>query len=88
MNNMGNQVNFYSFEQFCVDVSRNDILDLWDYDLNVKYPKDVGYSSVKSFYFKCPRELHESREIYLNGLSKALKSGKDYMICTKCNSIG
>lgn len=78
----------YTFEQFCKDNGYNNLLELWDYELNNDKPEDISWSSSCKKWFKCPRGLHESREIWINGITKAYSKGKDYCICNKCRSIG
>ena len=78
----------YSFEQFCIDNNYNELLKLWNYELNNDEPKDISWSASYKRWFKCPRGLHESREIWVNGITKAYSNGKEYCICNKCRSIG
>lgn len=74
----------YSFENWCIDNNRKDLLDRWDYDLNKESPSEVTYQSKKKFWFKCPRRIHESE---LRGI-QGFTSGKcSEMKCTKCNSF-
>lgn len=74
----------YSFEQWCLDNNRQDLLDRWDYDLNKKYPSDASYKSNKKYYFKCPRGIHNSQ---LQNI-QYFPAGKSIeMYCTKCRSF-
>lgn len=74
----------YSFEQWCLDNNRQDLLDRWDHELNEKLPFEVSYRSNKKYWFKCPRGIHESQlqdiQYFPNGRSKE-------MYCTKCRSF-
>jgi len=45
----------YTFEQWCLDNNRLDILNRWDYELNKCKPSKIGYSTKKKYYFKCPK---------------------------------
>lgn len=78
----------YSFKQFCEDTNNEELLNLWDYSLNSKRPEEVGYSSMKKYWFKCPRGLHSASEVPIGNITKAYKQNKKYCICHKCNSIG
>ncbi len=72
-----------SFEQWCIENNRQDILDRWDYDLNNCKPNEVNYSTNKKFYYKCSKGIHKSelkninRIIFDNLLIK----------CSQCNSF-
>lgn len=74
----------YSFEQWCLDNNRQDLLDRWDYELNEKQPSDVSYKSNKKYWFKCPRGIHDSQlqdvQYFASGRSKE-------MYCIKCRSF-
>ena len=75
--------NSKSFEQWCIDNNRQNILDRWDYKLNEYSPKDVSFSSNKKFYFKCSRGLHNS-ELKRIG---SLIIGEGNVNCNQCNSF-
>lgn len=74
----------YSFEQWCLDNNRRDLLDRWDYELNDKSPSEISYKSNKKYWFKCPRGIHESQlqdvQYFPSGRSKE-------MYCVKCRSF-
>lgn len=82
--------NFESFQHYCLRNDLKSLLDLWDYDLNGDIdPDNIGAHSTKQkIYFKCPRGLHSSRAIYLNGICKSPEQAKQYDICIGCKSIG
>lgn len=74
----------YSFEKWCLDNNRQDILDRWDYLLNENIPSGISYKSNKKYWFKCPRGIHESRLSDIQYIS----SGRSKEIyCTKCRSF-
>ena len=75
-----------SFEQWCIENNRQDILNRWDYELNDKEPNGILYSTNKKYYFKCPINLHKSE---LNKISIfTRKSSFNVNInCKQCNSI-
>ena len=57
MNKTNNQIE-YSFEKWCKDNKRQDLLDRWDYELNDISPSKISYKSNKKYWFKCPRNIH------------------------------
>lgn len=72
----------YTFEQWCIDNNRQDILNRWDHDLNDLKPNEITYGTNKKYYFKCPRGIHNSE----------LKKIKDIIHeknikCNQCNSF-
>lgn len=76
--------NSISFRQWCIDNNKQDILDRWDYELNKHNPDEVSYSSGQTYYFKCPRGIHESE---CNRISDFAKGSDGVMYCKKCNSF-
>lgn len=74
----------YSFEDWCIDNQRQDLLNRWDYDLNLITPSDISYKSNKKFWFKCPRGLHESK---LQNVQYFASGKQTDMICDKCDSF-
>lgn len=76
-----------SFEQWCKNNNRQDILDRWDYELNNCKPNEIGYATNKKCYFKCPNELHNSELKNINSFTNKYYKEKDIM-CNQCNSFG
>jgi len=73
-----------SFEQWCIENNHQDILNRWDYELNDKKPSEITYGTHKKYYFKCPREIHDSE---LKDISY-FTSGNTFSIkCKQCNSF-
>ena len=85
-----------SFEQWCTDNNREDILDRWDYDLNIdEYgkiitPKDITYKSNgfngKGYWFKCliyPEHKSEQKSIS-NFISRKHEGSIE---CNQCKFI-
>jgi len=74
-----------SFEQWCIENSRQDILDRWDYSKNedVK-PININYSTKKKYYFKCPKGIHKSELKSIQDFSRGDKSAMD---CIGCDSF-
>ena len=76
--------NGLSFEQWCIDNDRQDVLDRWDYVLNKYKPNEVSYSSGIKIYLKCERGIHESE---LKQISIFTNGKKGSINCRKCKSF-
>lgn len=76
--------NSKSFEKWCIDNKKQDILNLWDYDLNDCKPSEVTYKSSKKCWFKCHRGLHDSE---LKNISDFVGRNVDIINCHMCNSF-
>jgi hypothetical protein len=73
-----------SFEQWCIENNRQDVLNRWDYNLNDCKPNEITYGINKKCYFKCPRGIHKSELKQINSFT----SGHEGSIkCNQCNSI-
>lgn len=79
-----NSINWLSFENWCIQNNRQDLLDLWDYDLNLKTPDRVSYCTADSYYFKCAGGRHDSSLWKIIALTRR---GKIKTLCRKCNSF-
>lgn len=64
---MGFKQNVYDW---CVDNNRMDVLDRWDYQLNIIDPHNISIYSKEYFYLKCPDGLHQSSRFQIATLSK------------------
>lgn len=73
----------YSFEQWCLDNNHNDLLELWDYQLNDCSPSEVSFQSNKNWYFRCSRGLHQSEKKMLSNVVRRKK-----VVCSVCKSFG
>jgi hypothetical protein len=74
-----------SFEQWCIENNRQDILLLWDYKLNDCKPNEICYSSYyKKYYFKCPQNLHKSET---QGIAHFTSGQTGSISCKACNSF-
>jgi len=73
-----------SFEEWCIKNNRQDILDLWDYELNDCKPSDITYGTNEKYYFKCPQGIHESELKKINSftIGRAIS-----LNCNKCHSF-
>ncbi len=74
----------YSFEDWCKNNNRQDLLDRWDYELNDVLPSKISYKSNKKYWFKCPRNIHKSQ---LQNIQYFAEGKQQDMKCTKCNSF-
>lgn len=75
---------FESFEQWCIENNRQDVLTRWDYELNDCLPNEISSGTEKKYYFKCPRNIHPS-ELKCICSFKNRQGGE--MDCKKCNSF-
>ena len=74
-----------TFYEWCIEHNRLDLLDRWDYELNLCSPHDVTYgSSRKIYYFKCEEHLwHDSTGIKLSSIT----CNESNIICKQCASF-
>ena len=73
-----------SFEQWCIENNRQDILDRWDYELNDCKPNEISYSNAKKYYFKCPIKIHGSELKKINDFVNGSEGSID---CKACKSF-
>lgn len=74
--------NSKSFQDWCIEHNRQDVLNRWDYNLNDCLPNEITYATREKYYFKCP--IHDSELKRIGDFT----SGKDgTMDCKKCNSF-
>jgi very-short-patch-repair endonuclease len=73
-----------SFEQWCIENNRQDILNRWDYELNNCKPNEICFSTKKKYYFKCPRNIHHSE---LKNIANFTHNSEGSMYCNYCNSF-
>lgn len=76
--------NSKSFEQWCINNDRQDVLDRWDYELNNIKPSEIGFGSGNKYYFKCPRGIHKSE---LKSINKFTTNNDNVIDCNQCNSF-
>lgn len=76
--------NGISFSEWCVKNKKEDILNRWDYEKNIKNPEQITYGTAKKMFFKCPRDIHESESKCIH----AITGMNAKCSCDKCNSIG
>ena len=82
--NRSNSQKWKSFKDWCIENSRQDLLDLWDYDLNDKIPDQVSCCTADSYYFKCAEGRHKSELHKIHCVARKYNNKK---MCTKCNSF-
>lgn len=58
-----------SFENWCLNNDRLDLLDRWDYSLNQYTPDQISFKSKYRIYFKCPKDKHSSRGLILQSIT-------------------
>jgi hypothetical protein len=76
--------NSKSFEQWCIESNRQDVLDRWDYELNECKPNEITYKNNHKYYFKCSRNLHESEP---KCISHFVNGHEGCIECRDCNSF-
>ena len=74
-----------SFEKWCIENNKQDILDRWDYELNDYTPSEISYSSHKKCWFKCNK--HKEHKSELKDINGFTSRGEGYIKCKQCNSI-
>jgi len=80
-------LNTKSFELWCMDNNKQDVLDRWDYELNKLKPNEIPYGTLKKYYFKCPRGLHKSELKSINSFTNGDDGRNGVMDCKRCNSF-
>ena len=86
---------YISFEKWCIENNHQDILDRWDYSLNVDKegniinPSKISYTSVgfnkKGFWFKCLE--HPEHKSELKNIKSFYYGQMGSMDCIQCNMI-
>lgn len=73
-----------SFEEWCIEHNRQDVLDRWDYELNNCKPSEICFSTHTKYYLRCPRNIHKSElkdlHVFTNGQNGSIT-------CKQCNSF-
>lgn len=79
---MGNRYGYkQTFEEWCIENSRNDILDLWDYEKNELSPSEISAKTKKRMFFKCPNGIHDSESRRILTITD---SPTHRIICKQC----
>lgn len=83
---MGNMYSYdMSFGDWCLYYNRQDILDLWDYDLNDKSLFEVPRGTKTKYFFKCQRGIHDSES---RRLADITSKPNRKIICKQCEADG
>ncbi len=77
--------NGISFEQWCIDHNRLDVLSRWDYNKNSCLPSEISYSSNVSKWFKCSK--HPEHKSELKSINHFTQGHEGSIDCKQCNSI-
>lgn len=77
--------NGITFYQWCINNNRQDVLNLWDYNLNKYRPDEIGFSTKIKCWFKCPKGIHDSELKNIQSFTSS--QTKNTIFCYKCNSI-
>lgn len=73
-----------SFYDWCLDNNRQDLLNRWNYELNMCNPQNVTYASSNKFYFNCDK--HINHKPTLVRLASITSTGQNIR-CTECCSF-
>lgn len=73
-----------TFEEWCINNNRRDLLDLWDYDINSELPSEIPSGTKKRYYFKCPKDIHASETKRILDITD---SPNHQIICKECVGI-
>lgn len=73
-----------SFYDWCIDNNRQDLLDRWNYELNVCDPQNITYASSDKVYFNC--NMHANHRPSLVRLASLTSAGQNIK-CIECNSF-
>jgi hypothetical protein len=74
-----------TFKQWCIENNQEDILKLWDYNLNKYKPDEVSYGTTIKCWFKCSRGIHESE---LKDINTFTSKENNAISCNRCGSFG
>lgn len=73
-----------SFYEWCIENDRMDLNDRFDINKNNCTTKDIGFRSNLKYWFKCPRDLHESE---LHKICIVTTNNTQKLLCKKCHSL-
>lgn len=69
-----------SFQEWCKQNDRQDLMDRWDYELNKYTPDAVACKSGYKIFFKCPNGKHKSKSVVLASVT----IGGNKIECNEC----
>lgn len=73
-----------SFYTWCIENNKQELLDLWDYELNICSPREINFGTKKKYYFRCMAGIHESELWEIHSIT----SYNAVLQCRKCKSFG
>lgn len=77
--------NSISFQKWCEQNNRQNVLDRWDYELNKLKPNEISYSSDKICWFKCDKHTnHKSEQKRIKDFTKGHEGS---IVCNQCSSF-
>lgn len=82
--NRSNSSKWKSFKNWCDENNREDLIDLWDYELNNNSPDQISCCTSDSYYFKCAIGRHSST---LHKIHCVARKSNNKKMCSKCNSF-
>lgn len=74
-----------TFYDWCIENDRADLLERWDYDKNLKSPKEISYKSKRVVFFKCPNGTHNSEKKHIGNITRKINESDE---CVACKSFG
>jgi len=77
--------NGISFEQWCINNNKQDVLNKWDYKLNDCKPSEILWSTNKKYYFRCPKGIHKSELKIISYFTN--RNQNSSIKCDQCNSF-
>ena len=76
--------NRQSFQDWCIENNRQDVLDRFDYEKNDINPDVINHCTATKYYFKCPQGIHPSE---LKQISWFVSGNEGAIKCKMCNSF-
>ena len=77
--------NSITFYDWCINTNNTYLLKLWDYEKNDEGPNEVSIGTARQYWFKCPKEIHESELYTINNITGDKHQKVE---CRKCHSFG
>jgi hypothetical protein len=77
-------LNSQSFQDWCIQHERQDVLDRWDYELNDCNPDEICWGSTIKRYFKCQEGKHKSE---LRSIVSFVNNSEESINCKQCKMM-
>lgn len=74
-----------TFYDWCMENHREDLLNRWDCDKNLRAPNEIGSTTKMPYYFKCNNEKHPSTPYKISCITRHWSDAK--VDCVYCNSF-